>query len=105
MPNTNNLIIRNGLVVMGGVSLPYKSVSATYTVDADYDYFIDCSTGTFTVSLPDATLIADRIFIIKNSGSGVITVDPHSAQTIDGAATVSLSQYASVWSKATDRIG
>jgi hypothetical protein len=82
---------------MGGVSLPYKSVSATYTVDADYDYFIDCSTGTFTVSLPDATSITARTFIIKNSGSGVITVDPHSAQTIDGAATISLSQYASVW--------
>jgi hypothetical protein len=79
-----------------GTTLPYVAKTATYTI-TDYDYTIDCTANTFTVTLPTAVGITGRIYIIKNSGAGVITVDADGTETIDGGANVSLAtQYDSV---------
>ena len=49
------------------------------------------------MSLPTAVGITGRVYVIKNSGTGTITVDPNGSQTIDGAATVALAtQYQSI---------
>lgn len=73
----------------------YRAKTATYSVASD-DSFIDCTSGTFTVTLPTAVGAAGRQITIKNSGAGTITIATVSAQTIDGAATKSLAvQYAS----------
>jgi len=64
--------------------------TTTYTT-AFNDYFIDCTSGTFTVNLQAAASYQGRVLIIKNSGAGTITVDGNAAETIDGAATYSLS--------------
>jgi hypothetical protein len=70
--------------------------TANYTT-AFNDYFIDCTSGTFTVTLQAAASYQGRVLIIKNSGAGTITVDGNGAETIDGAATYSLAvQYATV---------
>jgi hypothetical protein len=70
--------------------------TANYTT-AFNDYFIDCTSGTFTVTLQAAASYQGRVLIIKNSGAGTITVDGNGAETIDGAATYSLSvQYATI---------
>jgi hypothetical protein len=70
--------------------------TANYTT-AFNDYFIDCTSGTFTVTLQAAASYQGRVLIIKNSGAGTITVDGNGAETIDGATTYSLSvQYATV---------
>jgi hypothetical protein len=89
VPSSNNLVVRNGLIVMGGLAFPYVAKTATYTI-ADSDHLIDCISGTFTVTLPTAVDIPGKLFIVKNSGPGVITVATTSSQTIDGSATVSL---------------
>lgn len=62
--------------------------SGAYTVvQADYAKVFEC-TGTFTLSLTSlASLSSGFWFILNNIGTGVVTVDPASAQTIDGAAT------------------
>jgi len=65
---------------------PYTAQTTTYTAGAD-DYVIHCTSGTFTVSLPTAVGITGKVYIIKNSGSGLITIDPNGSQTIDGATT------------------
>lgn len=64
----------------------YTAKTALYTATND-DRVINCTSGTYTVTLPTAVSQAGREFVIHNSGSGVITVDGASAETIAGAAT------------------
>jgi hypothetical protein len=52
--NRNEFVTRRGLISMGGITFPYAEVTGTYTVTAD-DYAIDCTSGTFVVSLPTST--------------------------------------------------
>ena len=66
--------------------------TASYTVDfTDRGKVIACD-GSFTVTLPDAGVVGSGFAVaIANYGGGTITVDPFSAQTIDGAGTKTLS--------------
>lgn len=66
--------------------------TGAYTVaGADRGRVIACS-GTFAVTLPDATTIGAGFAVaIGNYGSGTITIDPFSSQTLDGAATRTLA--------------
>lgn len=74
----------------------YVAVTATYAI-LTTDDIVDCTSGTFTATLPTAASIAGRPYTIKNSGTGVITVATTSSQTIDGATTAVLStQYLSI---------
>jgi hypothetical protein len=76
--------------------LAYRAITGARTLD-NTDCFIDCTSGTFNVTLPTAVGIAGREYIIKNSGAGTITVATTSSQTIDGSTTYSLStQYSRV---------
>lgn len=71
----------------------YVAKTATYTA-AQSDNTIDATSGTFTITLPTAVGIKGKIYTIKNSGAGVITVGTTSSQTIDGSTTYSLAtQY------------
>lgn len=65
--------------------LVVESKAANYTVVAgDIGKVLNC-TGTFTLTLdPAATLGSGFFFYVKNSGTGYITVDPDSAELIDG---------------------
>lgn len=81
------------LQVFGSLSTAYAAKTGTYTATIS-DHTIDCTSGTFTVTLPTAASIIGREYIIKNSGAGVITVATTSSQNIDAATTYSLSaQY------------
>jgi hypothetical protein len=66
--------------------------SAYTTTAADRGRLIDCTSGTFTVTLLDvATAGAGFVQAIKNSGTGFITVDADGSETIDGALTLILA--------------
>ena len=79
----------------GSFALNYVAKTGTYTITAS-DYTIDCTSNTFTVTLPTAASITGRIYVIKNSGAGTITIATTSSQTIDGVTTQTLStQYSS----------
>jgi hypothetical protein len=84
-----------GSISAEGIKQRYLARTTTYTATTS-DYFIDCTSGTFTVNLFTAVGNTGRILIIKNSGTGTITVDPNGTQTIDGATTQSL---ATQWSR------
>lgn len=63
----------------------YTAKTANYTaVVADA---VNCTSGTFTVTLPTAVSQSGKQIIVKNSGTGVITLNTTSAQTIDGNAS------------------
>ena len=81
---------------IGDANLPVTLVSATYSA-LDTDYVIDATSGTFTVTLPTSVGITNKLYIIKNSGAGVVSVATTSSQTIDGSATPrNLPQYGSL---------
>lgn len=65
--------------------------TAAYTVaSTDRGKVIACS-GTFTVTLPDASAVGSGFAVaVTNYGTGTITIDPFSSQTLDGAATRTL---------------
>jgi hypothetical protein len=86
----------NGSISGIGFKQAYVTKTGAYTATND-DYVIDCTSGTFTVTLPASSGRTGRILIIKNSGAGTITVDGNASETIDGAATYSLAvQYATI---------
>lgn len=66
----------------------YVAKTANYTATVT-DYTIDCTANSFTVTLPTAGasvtgVPAGRVYVIKNSGAGTITIATTSSQTIDG---------------------
>lgn len=74
----------------GSFAANYVAKTATYTATAQ-DFTIDCTANTFTVTLPTAAGIAGRIYIIKNSGVGVVTLQAAGSETIDGSNTQTLA--------------
>lgn len=70
----------------------YVAVTTTYAIQP-LDYQVECTSGTFTVTLPTAVGIKGHVYSIKNSGTGTITLATTSAQTIDGVMTQTLAQW------------
>lgn len=64
------------------------SKSGTYSVvAADRGKIIEC-TGTWTLTLPDASAVGNGFaVVVANVGGGNITLDPYASQTIDGQPT------------------
>lgn len=64
------------------------SKSGTYSVvAADRGKIIEC-TGTWTLTLPDASAVGNGFaVVVANVGTGNITLDPYASQTLDGQAT------------------
>ena len=91
----NEFIIRNGLKSLGGITFPITEINANYNVGVN-DYLIDVTGNTITVTLPPAVVIDGKNYVIKNNGSGVVTVATTSGQTIDGANTKSLNNNDSI---------
>lgn len=84
-----------GTVTTPGVKRNVVTKSALYTLTAS-DHIVIATSGTWTATLPTAASIAGTEYIIKNSGSGIITVDPAGTETIDGSTTIDLAQYDSL---------
>ena len=86
----------SGSIQGTGFDQAYIARTTAYTA-TDTDYLIDCTSGTFTVTLPASSGRTGRILIIKNSGAGTITVDGNASETIDGATTYAISvQYGTI---------
>lgn len=79
----------------GSIVLPYQAAITTYPIKTS-DYLVDFTTGTFTATLPTAVGCVGKTYVLKNSGTGVITIATTSSQTIDGMTTNSLIQYATI---------
>ncbi len=73
---------------------PVLEKNTSYTLTPE-DYTVWFSSNTCTATLPTATLFPGKIYEIKNNGTGVITINTTSSQTIDGisSATITLKQW------------
>jgi len=88
---TNHQI--RGNIGFNSFNYGYLAITALRTLDVT-DHVVNCTSGTFTVTLPTAVGIKGREYVIKNSGTGVITIDGAGTETIDGALTQTLpAQY------------
>jgi hypothetical protein len=80
------------LATLGALASVYSPKTAAYTVQvADRGKVIDGTTGTWTLDLPAVSSAGNGFsFILRNSGTGTITIDPASAELVDGVTTLSL---------------
>lgn len=69
-----------------GLFVGRSAKTTTYTIVAgDEGYLIDCTSGTFTVTLATPATVGDGFFVgIMNSGSGTITIGTGGAFNIKG---------------------
>jgi hypothetical protein len=96
---TNSVLKRrnaanSGWIVCGPLnSTMSSSKTSAYTVAvSDYGTTIQCTSGTFTLTLTAAATLADGFaFAVRNDGTGYITIDPNSSELIDGAASIILT--------------
>jgi hypothetical protein len=91
----NEFVARKGIISLGGVTFPVTEINANYTVGVN-DYLVDVTGNTITVTLPTAVGIEGKNYVIKNNGSGVVTVATTSSQTIDGSSSKSLKNNDSI---------
>jgi hypothetical protein len=85
----------------GSFATAYRAITALRTLDGT-DHTIECTANSFTVTLPTAVGITGREYIIKNSGTGTITLATTSSQTIDGITTQTIEQYNSITVKSNN---
>lgn len=78
--------------ISGTITTAYDSKLANYTLTAD-DSSIECTTNSFTITLPTAVGIDGKIYTIKNTGTGVITIDANGTETIDDELTQTITQW------------
>ena len=80
----------------------YRAITGTDTVLAG-DYTVNATSGTFTLTLLTAVGRQGKIYNLKNSGTGVVTLATTSGQTIDGEASgaLTLTQYANLQVQST----
>ena len=83
--------------VMGNNAAKYREATSTTSVTST-DSVINCTSGTFAVTLLSAVSVSGKKFTIKNTGSGVITINTTSSQTIDADASgdITLVQWESL---------
>jgi len=83
------------LHVPGSLTMAYVAKTASYPLTIS-DYTVECTANSFTVTLPTASGIAGRIYNIKNTGTGIITVIGTGVEMIDGELTQTLNQWDSL---------
>jgi hypothetical protein len=95
--NGTTLLGSGDLVITGGASATktIDNKTAAYTVvAADLGKIINCTGGTFTVSLTAAATLGSgftcTIWNTSNTATNAITIDPNLTETIDGKATLIL---------------
>lgn len=92
---TNEVAANNAgapFATRGALALPIRSSTAAVTVyGTDSTILIDTTAAVLTATLPTSIGAAGRVYTLKCIGTNVATIATTATQTIDGAATYSLS--------------
>jgi hypothetical protein len=93
---TGNAGLTTGnLTTVASQTHKYLGINAVTVLDATH-YCVNATANTFDVTLPTAVAVAGRTYVIKNSGTGVVTLKANGAETIDGVASWIINQYTSL---------
>jgi len=87
--DSSGVLTPKGLAVDGGYSRKVASIAGATTLTSAHN--VVGASGTFTVTLPAAASHSQRVYTIKNTGAGTITIDGNGSETIDGNLTVTLA--------------
>jgi len=89
-----DLTMGNNSRITGNIGTTYEAKTANFTANVS-GHIYNATSGTFNVTLPTAVSISGREYYIYNSGTGVITINTTSSQTISGQSSgaITLSQY------------
>ncbi len=95
------------LQVGGAISLPITATpltSSTPLTSAHYTALVNCTGGALTITLPTAVGIQGREYVIKktDSSANAVTLATTSSQTIDGAASLTISAQYSLYRVQSD---
>ncbi|QNA44863.1 hypothetical protein [Lacibacter sediminis] len=94
------------LDVRGSLSLNYRAFSSSTTASSTDNTLLFTGNSAATVTLPDATGCAGRVYSIKNASTTspvpVLTVATTSSQTIDGSSALLLSSNKSIVTVVSD---
>jgi hypothetical protein len=86
--------------INGSVAFPVTTTTSNLTLtDTHYTVLVDATSSGVTITLPSASGIDGRIYVVKKIDSSVntVTIQSQSGQTIDGASSITLlTQYATV---------
>lgn len=80
--------------VAGSYGTAITTVSANTTLNETHStVLVDCTAGSVTITLPPVGTTGKRIYVIKkiDVSANTITIDGNAAETIDGAATKTIS--------------
>jgi hypothetical protein len=83
-------------ITSGDINALMPTSLATVTSDHTAAQTITLASGTLTVSLPSVNGLSGRKYTIKNTGSGVITVDGSGSETIDNVSTQELIEMETI---------
>jgi hypothetical protein len=89
----------SGLQIDNSVAFAARAITQNHTVtEGDHTIFVNATSGNITVTLPSATNIMGRQYVIKRVDSSVnsVTIDPDGSETIEGASTITLDVGRSV---------
>lgn len=89
------LVFQHSFAVTGGVTNNYAQKSSAYTVGST-DHYLEATTGSFAITLLTAVGRAGQLFIITNSGTGIITVETTGSENINGESSLILTTDESV---------
>jgi len=81
------------------------NINSAYSV-LPTDNIINCVSGIFIIMLPDVSEVGNQVFIIKNSGTGTITVQASGGALIDSVSSIAIDrkQSYSIQSNGTEWI-
>jgi hypothetical protein len=78
-------LLGSGNIAVGDSIIRVERTSNTQLAAANSSNLIDITSGTFTQTFAAAATLGDGWYVyIENSGTGNITLDPNSSETIDG---------------------
>ena len=93
-----------GTWTVAGLRVGYTAKTGAYTATTSDD-IINVTSGTFTLDLPAASTCSGKTLKVKNTGTGIVTLDGNSTETIEGVLTfplgpgsyVEITSTGSVW--------
>lgn len=86
MGSAANIAMGQNSRITGNVGYSYVAKTAAYTFGVG-DYAVNATSGTFAFTLPTAVGISGREYFMNNAGTGTISINTTSAQTINGNAS------------------